>query len=646
MKKDSPSFCLLLYGTDNKFSTKQVRLRWQYILNGLRMRDISVLGISSDGDPRLLKAMRLEMKLGDSLRNTQIGSPEFTINDFHSCVMPPFMCVQDTVHIGTKLRARLLKSSLVLPFGNFVASHAHLEILRSVVSKDEHCLTETDLSARDKMNFASVLKICDPKTWTLLETHVPGSAATCAFLKLIYYSLNSYLNTAPTIQERIYYIWYSVFFVRMWRAWIHEHSTYSVTTNSITLNSYLCMEINAHSLVNVILKLTEQNSLEQFVPWLYSSQPCESFYRNLRSMSTTGSTIVNCTVLEAFHKLKRIQLQQDIAAMDFKSMGFSLSFPRITHLNASFETQDTVLPLPPFIDNVTTIDSQTINFILDRAKRDAFDTLSSLGLNIDITNSETIQVQNLNMAIDNFTETDINQEESLGNPTDPPLLNVFNDSGDGSNASCDADLASDLATLTTITGTLELPDYQATKKVADENGPFTLVKDSLGVEHVVRKSSICWMLNRTAGKLSSVRLERVRQSEYQRRSETQSVCSYQSLAIHTELNVGDWCLFEKEDCSSCLIGVILDFAYMDGSTWRKIEFSSNFANVSGNKETVGVLCLWYEIIEDGYLKLLELNVHGYLDIKQYRFTLPRPTTTSNGSRFDDAVLNEIRGYLP
>ena len=48
------------------------------------------------------------------------------------------------------------------------------------------------------------------------------------------------------------------------------------------------------------------------VPWLSSSQPCENFYRMLRSMSTTFSTVVNCCVLEALYKIRRIELQLGI----------------------------------------------------------------------------------------------------------------------------------------------------------------------------------------------------------------------------------------------------------------------------------------------------------------------------------------------
>jgi hypothetical protein len=84
------------------------------------------------------------------------------------------ICVQDIVHIGTKLRTRLLKVTKVLPFGNFIASRADLEYLCSTVTKDVHLLHEKDLSLVDKMNYPAVERLCRPDVITLLQKYVPG----------------------------------------------------------------------------------------------------------------------------------------------------------------------------------------------------------------------------------------------------------------------------------------------------------------------------------------------------------------------------------------------------------------------------------------------------------------------------------------
>lgn len=46
--------------------------------------------------------------------------------------------IQDTTHIGTKLRNFLLKASVLLPFGNKAISSSHLKLLIEKVPKDIH----------------------------------------------------------------------------------------------------------------------------------------------------------------------------------------------------------------------------------------------------------------------------------------------------------------------------------------------------------------------------------------------------------------------------------------------------------------------------------------------------------------------------
>lgn len=52
------AFVLSVFGTDNVFNSKKVLLRWKYIEQECRAQNIEVLGVSSDGDPRCLKAMK------------------------------------------------------------------------------------------------------------------------------------------------------------------------------------------------------------------------------------------------------------------------------------------------------------------------------------------------------------------------------------------------------------------------------------------------------------------------------------------------------------------------------------------------------------------------------------------------------------
>ena len=50
--------------------------------------------------------------------------------------------VQDMVHIAVKLKTRLLKPSILLPLGKYVAGVHHLQIVQQTFSKDQHGLRE------------------------------------------------------------------------------------------------------------------------------------------------------------------------------------------------------------------------------------------------------------------------------------------------------------------------------------------------------------------------------------------------------------------------------------------------------------------------------------------------------------------------
>lgn len=299
---DSSPFCLALFGTDNGFTLQDVIKRWKYILKELATFEITVLGFSSDGDPRLLKAMRIETRL----RISQVCSTSNWL--WFNAIYTENCFVQDTIHIATKLRNRLLKPSILLPFGNKLISVNHLKILINNVSKDKHLLSLSNIEPKNKMNFESANKISQEHVRKLLLNHILDSEGTVLYLKLINCVILSYTDLYLTPLEMLYKLWYCVFIIRIWRDWIRSNQNYTLTDNFLSLNCYACIEINAHSMINIIQKLRDCNIPHLFMPPLFSSQPCEAFFRQIRSMSTTYSTIVNCSLLDIIHRIQKIQL--------------------------------------------------------------------------------------------------------------------------------------------------------------------------------------------------------------------------------------------------------------------------------------------------------------------------------------------------
>jgi len=288
LHENAPTFCLSIFGTNYRFNHKDVINRWNTVEKMAEDFGIKILGYSSDGDTRLLKAMQI---------NTyQQQSTQFYI--------------QDTVHIGTKLRTRLLKPNIVLPIGNFTISVTHLKILLEKFSKDKHLLTLSDLVPEDKMNFRSAEKICATIVQEMLK-HVPQSQGTISFLETMNNILSSFLDKSLTVEDRIYRIWRSVYFLRIWRYSILKNKEYSLKDNFITTNAYSCIELNALSLILLVKKFRDSTFCLRpymFIPWHFSSQACEELFRTTRSMTSTFSTVVNFTMKDILQRLTRIEL--------------------------------------------------------------------------------------------------------------------------------------------------------------------------------------------------------------------------------------------------------------------------------------------------------------------------------------------------
>lgn len=368
--ENASPFCLCVFTTDNKFTADNVVARWKFIIKKCRGEGIEILGFSSDGDTRLLKGMKMWSQLGVQIEGKKTANAS-TLTEENSEIpqtWPWYNCdlkvqenfVQDSVHIGVKLRNRLCKSDVKLTVGNKRISIDHLKTLIEKESKDKHKLTISDLDAKDRMNFASVEKICNDSILKLLEKSIPNSEGTCLYLKILNWSIYSYIDPNLTAIERVYKIWYAVFILRIWRSWIMKTKQYTLKNNFITLNCYTCIEINAHHLIKIIIQLRELNREDLFLPHFFSSQTCESFFRQIRSMSSTYSTVVNCSMLEILHRLRRIQLQIDIITQESNKV----IFPRFENKKPMIVRNET-LSLPTKSEIFKTINSALANAVED-----------------------------------------------------------------------------------------------------------------------------------------------------------------------------------------------------------------------------------------------------------------------------------------
>lgn len=160
-----------------------------YILSECKKRDITGLSFGADGDSRELKSMQLSVLLFNTCRHQDYLTS-------HAASIPvrwkawfllgtnsPVTYVQDTVHIGTKLRSRILTPSILLPLGKYVAGAHHLQLVKYNFSKDQHALRQQDIDCKDKQNYESVQHVTSNSVLSLL-TQLPDAAGTLCYLKI------------------------------------------------------------------------------------------------------------------------------------------------------------------------------------------------------------------------------------------------------------------------------------------------------------------------------------------------------------------------------------------------------------------------------------------------------------------------------
>ncbi|KAG4068990.1 hypothetical protein HA402_008461 [Bradysia odoriphaga] len=682
---NAPPFCLMMYSTDNKFTALDVYRRWNFQASRLNDKGIKINNIASDGDPRLLMAMKILSRIGQP-NESYLNCEWFSCGGYVETTF-----TQDYVHIITKARNRILKYSRIFPIGDKVISSSHLKYLIDNVSKDKHLLTFSDIEPKDRQNFPSAEKICSEKTMECLLDYVPGSEGTVVYLKAMRKILNAFQKTESTSEERIRSIWYACFFGRAWRSWIlnsekskmsaqkKPKNYYNLKNNFMSSNYYTCIELNAHSLVKQTLVedeyLREKNSHGHFekknVPnersnyffaSLFDSQVCESIFRQVRSFTSTFCTVVNFSILEIINRIRKIQLQSEI----INACNGRIQFPRFER-----KVDDISKNIAGGRQPFDVLSRKTIISQIEEARNDVIVDLKSVGIDtskldfrcqIQPAYEEDLQQINFEQYYDS-SDSELEDEDDEENSQ--------NSGVDFSNDNTDeySEIQDDVNFLSGITGELMLKDYTPIlQKQFDENsensfenpgdvtideiGPFTIVVDGTGKSKVVRKSAVCYVLNRDKYKLSSDRLQRVQEKEYSGHpSRITMLPSEDSFNKNQEISIGDWCIFpdcvEKEDPSDCesnsvLLGLVLGLSYLKGKTFKEREFTKSFASLQSNPaKPVGVMCDLYSFNKSGALSNVPGDKHKFIEIDYYIGTIRPPIKENRGLVIPQGLVIEL-----
>lgn len=491
-----PSFCLSAFGTDNRFTSETIITRWNQIKYEARRHGIKILGFSSDGDTRLLKAMRISTKLlsADNCNQWDWFNISTVENENY---------VQDTVHIGTKLKTRLTNPKIALIIGDYVATSLHLKQIIENVSKDKHLMTMGDINSDDKMNFKAVEKIITLQVAQVLGEHVKESKGTIAYLKMMRAVLDSYLNKSLDPSKRLHLIWYAVFFLRIWRNWLKRSSGLSATKNFITLNAYLCIELNAHAMIKLIQKFrnsdVEQNT--QFTTWLFSSQPCEQLFRATRSLTSTFSTVVNFSMFEILNRLNKIEAIIKIT----NDLRNTFNFPR--QQSSKLGTAEQL-----YLDNDYFPNDISIETTCKAALREAIEDSVSLGIPCNEHDKESWEKimlfeKNIEYTKEDEEHLHINNYDLSSDPITKDALSRLDDFFDP-----ETEIQEQSEEDMTLDNFLDLNLKDHEVKVLNTKSPYVEIKCRDKIL-TVKKATLCWLFNERTAKLSSDRLMRVKAAE-------------------------------------------------------------------------------------------------------------------------------------
>ncbi|XP_058449367.1 uncharacterized protein LOC131429319 [Malaya genurostris] len=354
------SFCVLYMCSDNKFTHENIKRRWKYVENNMKNAGIKVISHASDGDPRLLRAMKEKTSLPHPDSSKLYG--RYFIANMNDSVV----CIQDTVHLVNKLRHSLVNPKKQMLLGTYAVSS---NIIRKMIEQGDkviHKMNPSDLNPADKMKFDPTLKMMSPNLIEHLLEVVPESMGTVVYLKIMRMIYISFSEEELSPNERICTIWTALFFLRAWR-WQCLDASNSIK-QCITSNVYWCLELNAHGLVHFLINCRKNNAHEQFIVQNLSSQPCEALFHELRSMTTMNHTAVNFTMKDVEQRMQRVQMKLLIANRRKNALVFPSIKKQVSRAMAS-----TSYDLP---------DDDQIKEAISKAEQIAIELLISVGFDL------------------------------------------------------------------------------------------------------------------------------------------------------------------------------------------------------------------------------------------------------------------------
>ena len=191
--------------------------------------------------------------------------------------------------------------------------------------------------------------------------------------------------------------------------------SFTLKNNFITQNAYLCIELNAHSLIQFLRSVRYLNANENastvFLPRQLGSQACERTFRTARSMSTVFSSILNFGMLALLRRLHRLHVQ---AVLQADSGNSKIKFPRNEKNKAKDGSNKSCE------GTSLNISDKEIADAVERALQKAKIAVTTLGMKELLVKHSKFEMSVLNQqeGVEEDDDNDSDDEEDSINPTD------------------------------------------------------------------------------------------------------------------------------------------------------------------------------------------------------------------------------------
>ncbi|CAF1375253.1 unnamed protein product [Adineta ricciae] len=517
-------YLLAAFGTDNRFISSDIIARWLHIYEECKTKGIRIIGYAADCDSRYLRAMRISLGFFSSFRyhdRSDLFEIELPSNWSWFFMQPEqlYVCIQDPIHICTKLRNRLLSTTATLVLGNQLISTKPLFYLIDNFSKFDHALVPSDVNVKDRQNFQSCVKISSQNVINMLE-HVPDSIGIIIYLKAIQSIRLAYIEKSTSVVDRIFHAWFVVFIFRLWFVWLNSTKKHDLdiaftklsrsdisdmekkkTKRSyfVTYQSYFSMEINAHSLTYLAVLVSEGTlPSEALHTWLQNSQSCESTFRSARSISSISSSGVNFTISQFLSRINKFFMLNDIKTHAHEN---KLRFPKHHKLSST-------LPYASNSSNVMIISKIDIENIVINAFQSAIELFKPINIE-EISSSETsISINDLSDKVSRHLDDFWITEDSSRDDKNSDFATESDDELDND------DNTDEYMTLNSSFDTIDDvrecdTGFRLVDNVKEEFSQNYFHINVNGNKKYLHKQTACWYLQNDRCSLSSDRLTRV-----------------------------------------------------------------------------------------------------------------------------------------